>query len=64
MWYIHKMEYYSAIKVNVIFVICSKMEGPTRYYTKWSKSENNIYLMVSLICGTEKSQKNKTEADS
>ena len=31
MWYIYTMEYYSAIKKNVV---CSNTDGPRDYYTK------------------------------
>ena len=39
MWYIDTMEYYSAIKKNENNAICSNMDGPRDYHTKWSKSE-------------------------
>ena len=38
MWYIYTMEYYSAIK-KWNNAICSNMDGPRDYHTKWSKSE-------------------------
>ena len=31
--------------------ICSNMDGPRDYHTKWSKSEKDKYHMISLICG-------------
>ena len=31
--------------------ICSNMDGPREYHTKWSKSEEDKYYMISLICG-------------
>ena len=31
--------------------ICSNMDGPRDYHTKWAKSEKHKYYMVSLICG-------------
>ena len=30
--------------------ICSNMDGPRDYYTKWSKSEKGKYYMISLTC--------------
>ena len=31
--------------------ICSNMDGPRDYHTKWSQKEKDKYHMVSLICG-------------
>ena len=31
--------------------ICSNMDGPKDYHTKWSKSEKDKFHMISLICG-------------
>ena len=39
----HKKEWNNAI--------CSNMDGPTDYHTKWSKSEKDKYHMIALICG-------------
>ena len=33
--------------------ICSNMDGPRDYHTKWSKSDKDKY-MISLICGISK----------
>ena len=38
MWYIYTMEYYSAIKKEWN-AICSNMDEPGDYHTKWSKSD-------------------------
>ena len=38
MWCIYTMEYYSAIK-KWDNAICSNIDGPRDYHTKWSKSE-------------------------
>ena len=38
MWYIYTMKYYSVIK-KWNNAICSNMDGPRDYHTKWSKSE-------------------------
>ena len=52
MWYICTMEYYSAIKKGWNNTICSNMDGPRDYHTKWSKSEKkDKYHIISLICG-------------
>ena len=34
MWYIHAVEYYSAIKKNEIMPFCSHMDGPRDCHTK------------------------------
>ena len=39
MWYIYTMGYYSVIKKEWNNVICSNIDGPRDYHTKWSKSE-------------------------
>ena len=39
MWYIYTMEYYSVIKKEWNTAICSNMDGPRGYHTKWSKSD-------------------------
>ena len=35
------MDYYSAIKKEWNNAICSNMDGPRDYHTKWSKSEKD-----------------------
>ena len=48
--------------------ICSNMDGPRDYHTKWSKSDKDKYHMTSLISGILKHDTNelidKTEIDS
>ena len=39
MWHIYTMEYYSAVKKEWRNAICSNIDGPRDYHTKWSKSE-------------------------
>ena len=34
-----------------------KVDGPRGYYAQWSKSETDIYSMLSIICGVEKINK-------
>ena len=34
--------------------ICSNMDGPRDYYTKWSKPDKDKHHKISLICGTLK----------
>ena len=36
--YIYTMEYYSAIKKEWTNAICSNMDGPRDYHTKWIES--------------------------
>ena len=31
--------------------ICNNMDGPRGHYAKWSKTEKDIFYMVSLIYG-------------
>ena len=45
------MDYSSAIKKEWNNAICSNMDEPTDYGTKWNKSEKDKYHMISLICG-------------
>ena len=56
----HKKEWNNAI--------CSNMDGPRDYHTKWSKSEKDKYHKTSFICGILKNDTNelifKTEIDS
>ena len=39
--------------------ICSKMDGPRDYHTKWSESDKDKYHMMLLICGILKKKKKK-----
>ena len=46
------MEYYSAVKKKERNnAICINMDGSRDYHTKGSKSEQDKYHMISLICG-------------
>ena len=39
--------------------VCSTMERPRDYHSKWSKSEKDKYHMISFICGVLKSDTNE-----
>ena len=47
MWYIYKMEHYSALKKEWN-AICSHMDGPWGYYAKWNKSERERQMLYDL----------------
>ena len=51
-WYIHMMEYYSAIKRTQNNAICSNMDA-TRILilSEVSQKEKDRYHIISLICG-------------
>ena len=52
MWYIHTMEYYSAIKKNKIMPFAATwMELETLILSEVSQKEKNKYHMMSLISG-------------
>ena len=46
----YTMEYYAA-KKEWNNAICSHIDGPRDYYTKWRQKEKDKYWMTSLICG-------------
>ena len=48
MWYIYTMEYYSAIKREWNNAICSNMNGPRDYHTKWSKSDRERQIAYDI----------------
>ena len=58
MVHIYITGYYSAKKAWNI-AICSNMDGPRDYHSKWSKPEKDKYHILSLICGTKKRKKYK-----
>ena len=70
MWCIYTMEYYSAIKKEWNNAICSNMDGPGDYHTKWSKSdsERQISYDIAYRQNLKKNGTNeliyKTETDS
>ena len=48
MWYIYTMKYYSTIKKEWNNDICSNMDGPRDYHTKWSKSERERQILYNI----------------
>ena len=72
MWYIYTyiyiMEYYSAIKKEWNNAICSNIDGPGDYHTKWSKSDRErqiMYVITYLWNLKNKTDEfSKTETDS
>ena len=52
MWYIYKMEYYSAIKKNKIMPFAATwMDLEILILSEVSQKEKDKYHMISLICG-------------
>ena len=49
MWYVYTMDYFSAIKKEWNNAICSNMDGPRDYHTKWSKSERQIPYDITYM---------------
>ena len=51
-WYIHTVEYYSAIKRNEIMPFAAQwMDLEIIILSKISKKEKDKYHMISLMCG-------------
>ena len=65
---IYTVKYYSVIKKQWNNAICSNMDGPRDYRTKWSQKEKHKYHMISLNMWNIKYDTNefihKTETDS
>ena len=52
MWYIYRMEYYSAIRMNEIVPFTEMwMDLETVIQNEVSQKEKNKYHMILLICG-------------
>ena len=51
MWYIYTMEYYSAIKNNIIPFAAAWMELETLVLSEVFQKEKDQYRIVSLITG-------------
>ena len=69
MWYIHTMEYYSAMKKNEIMPSAATwMDLEIIPLSEVSQKEKDKYHMISLMCGIQKHDINeliyKTETDS
>ena len=48
MSYIYTMEYYLAIKKEWNNAICSNMDGPRGYHSKWSKSDRERQISYGI----------------
>ena len=68
MWYIHTMEYYSAIKNEIIPFAATWMDREIIMLSEVSQTEKEKYHMTSLICTLKRNHTNellyKTETDS
>ena len=68
MWYIHTMEYYSAIKKEIIPFAATWMDREIIMLSEVSQTEKEKYHMTSLICTLKRNHTNellyKTETDS
>ena len=51
MWYIYKMEYYSAIKKNEIMPFAATCMDPEMIILSEESSDKDKYHMMSFICG-------------
>lgn len=51
MWYIHTMEYYSAIKKKILPFVTTQMDLENIMLSAISQSEKAKNDMVSLMCG-------------
>ena len=58
MGYIYTIEYYSAIKKEWNFAICSNVDGPWGHYAKWNKSDRERQILYDHLCVESKKKKN------
>ena len=54
MWYIYTVEYYSATKKELSNAICSNIDGPRDYRTKWSQVEKDILCDITYMWNLKK----------
>ena len=54
MWYIHTMEYYSAIKRNDKMAFAATWMDPGNYHTRWSESDSATHLYVEILKRTQR----------
>ena len=45
LWYIYTKEYYSAIKMECVWISSNEVNKPRTYYTEWSKSEREKQIL-------------------
>ena len=57
MWYIHIMEYYSAIKREWSCAICRDVDRPRDCYTEWRNSETGKQISYNIYCLCVESRK-------
>ena len=50
LWYIHTMEYYSAIKRNTSWVSSNEVDETGAHYTEWSNSERERQVLHITTC--------------
>ena len=51
MWYIHTMEYYLAIKTEIMPFAATWMDLEIIMLSEVSQKEKDKYYMIALICG-------------
>ena len=61
MWYVHKMEYYSATK-KLNLAICNNTDESGQYYAKWNKSDRERQIPYNLT-DTWNLKTNKTDTE-
>ena len=61
MWYIYTVEYYSTIKKEWNNDICSNMDGPGDYHTKWSKSNREGQISYDITYMQHLNKKKKVK---
>ena len=69
MWYIYAVENYSAIEKEWNTAVCSNVDGPRDYHTKWSKAnkERQISYDITYVWNLKYDTNEliyKTESDS